>query len=58
MMNDRLMEDALARRVARSEFTKPVVLRAGAGTGKTAALVARVVCWVTGEGWRGRDERG
>lgn len=51
MMEDRLLEDAIARRVARTEFGKPVVLRAGAGTGKTAALVARVVCWVTGEGW-------
>jgi ATP-dependent exoDNAse (exonuclease V) beta subunit len=51
MITDRLQEDAIARRVARTEFHKPVVLRAGAGTGKTAALVARVVCWVTGSGW-------
>ncbi len=46
-----LKSDTEARRVARTEFRRPVVLRAGAGTGKTAALVARVVAWVTGEGW-------
>ena len=50
-MTDRLIQDAEARRVARTEFVRPVVLRAGAGTGKTAALVARVVAWVTGRGW-------
>jgi ATP-dependent helicase/nuclease subunit A len=50
-MSNRLLEDAEARRIARHEFGRPVVLRAGAGTGKTAALVARVVSWVTGEGW-------
>jgi len=50
-MSSNLFEDTEARRVARSTFDRPVVLRAGAGTGKTAALVARVISWITGEGW-------
>ncbi|NWG00320.1 MAG: UvrD-helicase domain-containing protein [Thermoanaerobaculaceae bacterium] len=45
-------EDARARRAAQTEFTRPLVLEAGAGTGKTTALVARVVAWATGQGWR------
>lgn len=43
--------DALARRRAQEEFTRPLVLEAGAGTGKTAALTARVLAWVLGPGW-------
>ncbi|MFP8873352.1 MAG: UvrD-helicase domain-containing protein, partial [Myxococcota bacterium] len=43
--------DAEARRLAQVVFDRPVVLEAGAGTGKTSALVARVVCWCLGEGW-------
>ncbi len=43
--------DALARRRAQEEFTRPIVLEAGAGTGKTAALTARVLAWVLGPGW-------
>ena len=35
-------EDAQARRLAQCEFGAPLVLEAGAGTGKTAALVARI----------------
>ena len=46
-MSSNLFEDTEARRVARSTFDRPVVLRAGAGTGKTAALVARVISWMT-----------
>ena len=37
--------DAEARRRACSEFERPVVLEAGAGTGKTTALVTRVLAW-------------
>jgi ATP-dependent helicase/nuclease subunit A len=51
MTNEPLQKDSLAREVARTEFQRPVVLRAGAGTGKTAALVARVVSWSIGSGW-------
>ncbi len=50
--------DAEARRIARNEFERPVVLEAGAGTGKTATLVARILVWALGPGWdRARDER-
>lgn len=44
-------DDALARRKAQTEFVLPLVLEAGAGTGKTATLVARVLSWCTREGW-------
>ena len=43
--------DAAARRLAQTEFARPVVIEAGAGTGKTATLVARVVAWSLGPGW-------
>ena len=40
------------RRRSQTSFDRPLVLEAGAGTGKTAALVARVVGWCLGPGWR------
>ncbi|MBI4914476.1 MAG: UvrD-helicase domain-containing protein [Acidobacteria bacterium] len=43
--------DAAARVAAQREFASPMVLEAGAGTGKTAALVARAVTWCLGPGW-------
>ncbi len=43
--------DAAARRIAQTEFVQPVFLEAGAGTGKTAVLVARIVAWALGPGW-------
>ncbi len=43
--------DTEARHYAQIEFQKPVVLEAGAGTGKTAVLVARIVAWSLGPGW-------
>ena len=50
-------QDALARRLAQSLFDRPLVVEAGAGTGKTATLVARVLCWALGPGWeRGRRD--
>ena len=49
--------DAAARLVAQREFTAPLVLQAGAGTGKTAALTARVVAWCLHEGWERAAER-
>lgn len=49
---DRLeLEDAAARRLAQAEFQRPLAVEAGAGTGKTAVLVARVVVWCLGPGW-------
>ena len=43
--------DVEARRRACSEFVRPVALEAGAGTGKTTALVTRVLAWGLGPGW-------
>ena len=47
----RLAQDEEARRQAQIEFRRPLVLEAGAGTGKTTALVARILAWSLGEGW-------
>jgi ATP-dependent helicase/nuclease subunit A len=44
-------DDAQARRLAQREFDAPLVLEAGAGTGKTATLVARILAWLLGPGW-------
>ena len=46
-----LAQDAETRRQAQIEFQRPLVLEAGAGTGKTTALVARILSWCLGEGW-------
>ncbi len=46
-----VLADGAARRAAQTEFTRPFALEAGAGTGKTATLVARIVAWCTGPGW-------
>ena len=43
--------DAEARRRACELFDRPLVLEAGAGTGKTAVLVARTLSWLLGPGW-------
>lgn len=43
--------DREQRRRARSAFGAPVLVSAGAGAGKTSALVARIVCWCLGPGW-------
>ena len=49
---DRLLErDAEARRLAHTEFSIPLIIEAGAGTGKTALLTARAVAWCVGPGW-------
>jgi ATP-dependent helicase/nuclease subunit A len=45
------MTDAAARELARTVFDRPVVVEAGAGTGKTTALVARVLTWCLADGW-------
>ena len=42
--------DAEARSLAQ-RFEAPLVIEAGAGTGKTATLVARVLAWCLGPGW-------
>jgi ATP-dependent helicase/nuclease subunit A len=43
--------DAETRRRAQREFEVPLLIEAGAGTGKTTVLVARVVAWCLGRGW-------
>ncbi len=43
--------DARARRAACEEWDHPLLLEAGAGTGKTAVLVSRIVHWLMGPGW-------
>ncbi len=48
---DPMRADTEARRRAQGEFERPVVVVAGAGTGKTALLVARTVAWCVGPGW-------
>jgi ATP-dependent helicase/nuclease subunit A len=45
------LADAAARELARREFERPVVVEAGAGTGKTRTLVARLGTWLLGPGW-------
>lgn len=45
------LEDERSRRIARTVFDRPLVLEAGAGTGKTGALVGRTVFWCLGPGW-------
>ncbi|MCG6948751.1 MAG: UvrD-helicase domain-containing protein [Acidobacteria bacterium] len=49
--DERIAADQASRRLAQSEFERPVVVVAGAGTGKTALLVSRVVVWCVGPGW-------
>lgn len=44
-------EDERSRILAQTEFNRPLILEAGAGTGKTAVLVARIVNWCLGSGW-------
>jgi ATP-dependent helicase/nuclease subunit A len=53
-----LSTDAGARRLAQSEFDRPLVVEAGAGTGKTALLTARVVAWCLGPGWQLHSDGG
>jgi len=45
------LDDSAARAAACSEFVRPLVLEAGAGTGKTRTLVARIGSWLLGAGW-------
>ncbi|MED5262808.1 MAG: UvrD-helicase domain-containing protein [Myxococcota bacterium] len=50
-------DDARARERAQSVFDRPFILEAGAGTGKTTTLVARILAWCLGPGWRLAEER-
>ena len=53
-----LVADERSRSLAQSAFDHPVVVVAGAGTGKTALLVARVAAWCVGPGWERHAEAG
>jgi ATP-dependent helicase/nuclease subunit A len=58
-MSETRLADADARRLAQTCFDRPLLLEAGAGTGKTAALVTRAVVWAVGPGWElARRDRG
>ena len=52
------LADGRAREAAQTVFDRPLVLTAGAGTGKTSTLVARIVAWCTGPGWERALEHG
>ncbi len=43
--------DREARRAAQTRFDRPLVLQAGAGTGKTTTLIGRLLAWSLGQGW-------
>jgi len=49
--------DRDARRAAQTRFDRPLVLQAGAGTGKTTTLIARLLAWTLGEGWERAVQR-
>src|ERR1700687_3109400 len=46
-----LASDRAARAEAQTRFDRPLVLEAGAGTGKTTTLIARLLAWCLGDGW-------
>ena len=50
-VEDRTARDGEARERSRSCFSHPIAVEAGAGTGKTTTLVARVLTWCIGPGW-------
>lgn len=50
-------QDAEAREAACICFDRPLVLEAGAGTGKTATLIARMLHWAIGPGWEQQRSR-
>lgn len=56
MSADATARDSAARVAAQCEFGRPLALEAGAGTGKTTALVARVTHWCLGPGWERATE--
>jgi ATP-dependent exoDNAse (exonuclease V) beta subunit len=43
--------DREARREAQRRFDRPLILQAGAGTGKTTTLIGRLLAWTLGAGW-------
>jgi ATP-dependent helicase/nuclease subunit A len=49
--------DAQVWERAQREFERPLVVEAGAGTGKTSLLVARCLAWTLGLGWVEAEKR-
>jgi ATP-dependent helicase/nuclease subunit A len=49
--SDWKQRDEEARKAAHSVFDRPLVVVAGAGTGKTTILVSRVLSWCLSPGW-------
>ena len=52
-----LAADREARRLAQTELSRPLLVEAGAGTGKTTTLTARLLAWSLGPGWERAEER-
>ena len=52
-----LEQDREARRAAQTRFDRPLVLQAGAGTGKTTTLIGRLLAWTLGTGWERTAKR-
>jgi ATP-dependent helicase/nuclease subunit A len=50
-IDDLRQMDARARSIAQTVFDRPIVIEAGAGTGKTTILCCRIVAWCMGPGW-------
>ncbi|HEV2855353.1 MAG TPA: UvrD-helicase domain-containing protein [Thermoanaerobaculia bacterium] len=50
-LRDLRQADRDARRAAQNRFDRPLVLQAGAGTGKTTTLIGRLLAWSLGKGW-------
>jgi ATP-dependent exoDNAse (exonuclease V) beta subunit len=50
-------QDRDARRAAQTRFDRPLVLQAGAGTGKTTTLIGRLLSWTLGTGWERTERR-
>lgn len=51
MMDPLRQRDREARHAAQTRFDHPLVLQAGAGTGKTTTLIGRLLAWSLGIGW-------
>ncbi len=47
--------DREARAEAQRRFDRPLVLEAGAGTGKTTTLIGRLLAWTLGVGWDAKE---
>jgi ATP-dependent exoDNAse (exonuclease V) beta subunit len=50
------VQDYEARDFSQKIFDIPLVLEAGAGTGKTAALTSRIIAWCLGPGWKRAED--